>query len=130
MTKRPSEADRNLKEFYSRHGAEGFLQLFLTNYLFELVQYFLHSEMKGEDDTSITYYINYRGRLYRSKDIDEFEADLKKECGRRAQAIVRRLKEMKIAEQIMREPLMHPKVTELVVQQLETILKEIVEGQE
>lgn len=130
MASQPSEADRNFREFFDRHGKEGFLQLFLTNYLFELVQYFLHSELKGKDDTSITYYINFRGRLYRPEEIDQFEADLKEECRRRAQTVVKQLKELGIAEQIARDPLMHPKVSELVVQQLENILKEVVEGQE
>lgn len=129
MARRSSEADRNLREFFERHGEEGFLKLFLGNYLFELVQYFLHSELKGNDDTSITYYVNYRGRLYGKEDMDQFEADLKEECSRRAEAVVQQLKEMGIVERIAREPLIHPEVTELVVQQLETILREVMEDQ-
>lgn len=123
-----SEADRNLRDFFNRHGEEGFLQLFLANYLFELVQYFLHSELKGEDDLSRLYYVNFRGELYKPEDMDRFETDLMKECGRSARTVVRQLKELNIMDRIAREPLSDPRVAKLVARQFERMLRQVVRG--
>lgn len=44
MTTSKADAERNLKEFLDKYGREGFLRLLLTNYLFELAMYYLHTD--------------------------------------------------------------------------------------
>lgn len=126
MESQLSKADRNFKEFLDRFGNEGLLQLFITNYLYELVQYFLHSRSDGEIDTSIEYYLNFKGIRYKAEEIDQFEAELWKDCGERAKKVVLQLKKLDLIKKIAHEPLSHPETADIVINELERVLKEFV----
>lgn len=122
----PKDAENNLKEFIDHHGVEGFLTLFFTNYLNELVLHFLHSKGKGDSDTSRLYYA-YRDKTYTPKEIERFEDDIKLECSKRAKAIVGSLKKANLLEKLTDKPLEDPKVMELLHENLESILKDVSE---
>ena len=79
-------SEDKLEEFLNKYGPEGFLQLFFTNYLYELVQHFLHSKGKGDNDTSSLYYL-YQEREISAEKIEQFEKQLKKACSKRAKII-------------------------------------------
>lgn len=119
------EDNKNLVEFFEEHGEEGFLDLFLTNYLFELVQYFLHSRSNGKDDTSIAYYFDFEGKKFSQESLDKLEVGIRRECSRKAKEIVQKLKELSILEKIVNKPLDSPEVADLVKQNLEEILKSV-----
>lgn len=44
------EADKNLQDFLEKHGSEGFLKLFFTNYLVNLVSYYIQTRGKTKDE--------------------------------------------------------------------------------
>lgn len=121
-----NEAENKLREFIDRYGIEGFLTLFFTNYLYELVLHFLHSKGKGESDTSRLYY-TYQGKVYTPEEIEKFEKELKYECSKRARTIVNSLKELGLLKKLTDKPLEDPEVTKLLEENLESILREISE---
>ena len=56
------QAEQNIKEFLEKYGKEGFLELFFTNYLYELSEYYLHSKGKKGEDAGLLFYVDFRGR--------------------------------------------------------------------
>lgn len=129
MTKKLNNVDENVKEFFARYGEEGFLQLFLTNYLYELLQYFLHSKMSGEDDLSLLYYLPYEKKTYSLEETKEFENKLRKECKNSAKKIVKELAKLNLIAKIGRSPLKHPKVAKLLAEEFESILSQLDGGE-
>lgn len=113
-----TDAESNIQHFIKTHGREGFLELFLTNYLFELVMYYLHSEKNPSaqirEDTSYTFYVGAREQAYSSEQIEEFKRDLRAECRKKARLIVERLKEMKLLERLSKDVMAEPEVAKLV----------------
>jgi hypothetical protein len=85
-------SDKNFRAFIAEYGEEGFLRLFLTNYLFELVTYYLHSQDQGEDDPGYLMHVDHKGDLRSAEEIDKFNQTLRKECADRADRIVEVLK--------------------------------------
>lgn len=120
-------AENNIKEFLDKHGREGFLQLFLTNYLFELIMFYLHSEKNPSaqirEDTSYVFYGGGRERAYSSEQIEEFKRDLRAECKKKAEGIVEKLKEMKILGRLTDDVMKEPEVTKLVQKAFKSIIK-------
>jgi hypothetical protein len=122
------DPSKNTQEFIKKYGKEGFLELFLTNYFFELIQYFLHSELRVKEDLKTAYYSNFKGVPYKKKDIEEFEKKIKEECNLRAKLVVRQLKSNNLLEKIAKEPNQHPEVDKEVTKSLKEILKTISSG--
>jgi hypothetical protein len=125
VTKKLNNVDENVKEFFARYGEEGFLQLFLTNYLYELIQYFLHSKMSGEDDLSLLYYVPYQNKIYSLEENEDFENKLRKECQNSAKKIVKELTKSNTITKIGRYPLEHPEVAKLLADEFESILSQL-----
>jgi len=125
MTKKLNKVDENVKEFLNRYGKEGFLQLFLTNYLYELIQYFLHSKMRGEDDLSLSYYTTHQKKLYSSEEIKSFEDKLRKECNIGAKRVVEELKRTNLIDKIDSFPPKNPKVARIISDEFEHIMSQV-----
>lgn len=120
-------AESNIQEFLEKHGREGFLELFLTNYLFELVMYYLHSEKNPSaqirEDTSYTFYVGGRERAYSPEQIEKFKQNLRAECRKKAKVIVERLKKMKLLERLPKDIMAEPEVAKLVQNAFRSITK-------
>lgn len=121
----PTNADKNLKEFLEKYGEEGFLKLFITNYLFELVNYFLHSKGEDKNDPSYLMHVNYKGVPYGPQEIDKFNAAIKQECSKRANLIVEELKKTGSLKKFMSEPTADPEVASLLEKAFQSIVKEL-----
>jgi len=105
------QAKDNLDQFFGKYGKEGFLQLFLTNYLQELVLLYLHSKPRAEsDDTSSLLYADSTGKPYSTTQVDAFKTRLRKECGRRAAAIVKIAKDSGLLERLSEDPTSNPHI--------------------
>ena len=119
------DAEQNLKQFLAKYGREGFLKLFLTNYLFEMLLFYLHSKPRKErDDTSYSLYVNPKGQTYSNEQIDSFKSRLRKECANRAESIVKTSKELGLLERLGEDPTKDPEISELLQQAFDSIIKE------
>ena len=127
MVTNKARAESNLREFLEKHGREGFLKLLLTNYLFELAMYYLHSEKNPSaqvmEDTSYRFFVDGRERVYPPEQIDRFKRDLRAECGKKAALVVETLRKMELVERLSEEVLAEPEVAELVQKAFESITK-------
>lgn len=120
------DVEHNLKEFLQKYGREGFIKLFLTNYLQELVLLYLHSRPRKEsDDTSSLIYVNFRGRNYTSAQIDDFKKRLRQECATRAEQIVGRIRNSGLLERLSEDPSKDPQVSQELEAAFRSIIKEI-----
>lgn len=127
MVTNKSSAESNLREFFEKHGREGFLKLLLTNYLFELAMYYLHSEKNPaaqvSEDTSYRFYVDGRERVYPPEQIERFKRDLRAECKKKATLVVETLRKMGLIERLSEDVMAEPKVSELVQKAFESITK-------
>jgi len=118
MTITKADAERNLQEFLQAHGKEGFLSLLLTNYLFELAMYYLHSEKNPaaqvREDTGYRFYVDGQDRVYRPEQIEQFKHDLRAECEKKVLLIIEKLKQMELLDKISEDLMADPKLVELV----------------
>lgn len=122
----PDDAQRNLNQFIEKYGREGFLKLFLANYLQELVLLNIHSRpRKGNDDTSALFYLNYRGESYTASQVENFKKRLRKECASRAEEIVRAAKESGLLDKLTEDPSQTPGISEQLEAAFRSIIKEI-----
>jgi len=120
-----SDADKNMKEFIEKYGEEGFLKLFITNYLFELVNYFLNTTAKDEKDPSYLMHVNYKGIPYTHEEIDKFNSAIKQECAKLATIIVDKLKTMDALKNFVIEPTPDPRILPLLEEAFQSIVKEL-----
>jgi hypothetical protein len=122
-----TSAEANIGDFLEKHGKAGFLKLLLTNYLFELVMYYLHSEKNPgggiKEDTSYRFYVNGRERVYTPVQIERFKRDLRLECSRKADLIVRELENGRLIDKLTEDFIRNPEVAQLVDQALESVMR-------
>lgn len=125
MASEKRKMEKNITEFLERHGQEGFLKLFLTNYLYDLVMYYLHSSGRDrEEDTSYHFYFGADDRVYSAEEIDRLREAVRKECSRRASLIVSEMKRRKILDKAIRSPKqMSPELFKLVQDALKGMLR-------
>jgi len=124
MTTTKADAEKNLREFLDRHGKDGFLRLLLTNYLFELAMYYLHSEKNPpavKEDTSYRFYVDGKERVYKPEAIERFKLDLRKECEKKALLIIENLKKKQLIEKLDTDFMADPKVAELIREAFESL---------
>lgn len=125
MTTSKADAERNLKEFLDKHGREGFLRLLLTNYLFELAMYYLHTDKNPaaqvREDTGYRFYVGGKERVYKPNEIERFKQDLRIECEKKALLIIENLKKMEILEKLHEDFMADPKVAKLVQEAFESM---------
>lgn len=124
MTMTRAGAENNLKEFLDRHGKDGFLRLLLTNYLFELAMYYLHSEKNPpavREDTGYRFYVDGRKRVYKPEAIERFKQDLRRECEKKALLIIDNLKKTDALDKLDTNFIADPKVAKLVQEAFESL---------
>jgi hypothetical protein len=119
-TERPSTQTRELSDKYS---AEGFLQSFMANYLFEISQFVLHSQFS--EKSTMEYYTDFQGRLVDSEGLDRFEMGLRAECENKARTLIGQLRETGLVDQLTRAELSNPQVAQQLVKRMEGILGRI-----
>ena len=120
-------AERNLDQFTEKYGQEGFLKLFLTNYLFELVLLYLQSKPRKRDvdDTSYLFYVNFQGESYSTEQMDSFKTRLRKECAVRADSILKADKEFESLKYLVKDPTKNPEIYEYLGRAFDSLIKEI-----
>jgi hypothetical protein len=127
MTTSKADAEKNLNEFFRAHGREGFLRLLLTNYLFELVMYYLHTgknpAFQVREDTSYRFYVDGKDRVYNSDEIERFRNDLRTECEKKGILIIQTLEEMKLLNILDEDFIAHPQVAKLVQEAFESLTR-------
>jgi len=127
MTTSKADAEKNLREFLDAHGKEGFLRLLLTNYLFELAMYYLHTEKNPaaqvKEDTGYRFYVDGRDRVYKPEEIERFKRDLRTECVKKANLIIQTLKEKELLEKLDQDFMADPQVAKLVQDAFESLTK-------
>lgn len=120
-----TDAEAKLQQFLSKHGREGFLKLLLTNYLFELAMYYLHSEKNPaaqiREDTGYRFYVDSQEKVYPPEEIERFKNDLRAECKKKAAVIVANLRKMEILDKLGEDITQNPAVVELVQKAFESI---------
>ena len=130
MTKNQQSIDENFKRFLEKFGKDGFVQLFFTNYLYELLLYYLHSKGQGEKDTSYSFYYNYsQKRIYTPEEIDEFKSNLRKECSKKAESIINELKALNLTFDFT-DPSENSNVAEIIGSAVKKILTQIEEDRD
>ena len=71
-----SEAEKKIIDFIKKYGYDGYFELFISNYLYELIQYILHSESKGKNNLINFYYSDGEGNIRSSEEVKLFETIL------------------------------------------------------
>jgi hypothetical protein len=88
------QAEKNISAFIEKYGEKGFLELYFTNYLFELLMAYIRSHSDKIDyDSGYQYHFGKGGRLVSPMQEKQFRHDLKKECAKKGKAIVSQLEE-------------------------------------
>lgn len=126
MTVTKADAEKNIRKFLEKHGREGFLRLLLTNYLFELVMYYLHTERNKpvvQEETGYEFYVDGRGRAYAPEQIEQFKKDLRAECARKAESVVAAIKGKELLEKLDQDILSDPEVSKLIQEAFATITR-------
>jgi hypothetical protein len=120
-----ADAEAKVQQFLDKRGRDGFFILFLTNYLFELAMYYLHSEKNPayqiREDTSYRFYVDSQERVYSPEETKRFKHDLLKECQKKASLIVDNLKKLGVFDRLSENIIEDPKVNELVQKAFEGI---------
>ena len=100
------DAEDNLQKFLEKHGTDGFLKLFYTNYLFDLITYYIQTKGKTkEDDPSYLYHFNTKGKPFSPEEIDNFNEKLQKTCSEYATKIIDSLKTQTNLDELVTKPL-------------------------
>jgi len=116
------EADQNLVQFIEKSGKEGYVHLFTTNYLYELIQYYLHSRGTGEQNTSLFfYYSQSQKRTFSPDEIKKFKENLRLECSKRAKQIVDNLQQSNFSFELI-DPTLNPRVGEMLTESIKHVL--------
>lgn len=87
------KAEENIKEFMKKHGPKGFLILYFSKYLFNLLKFQLKSKFANIDPEKDPAYIFYtkNGKITKLSDIERYENELYEVCKQKAKVIVEEL---------------------------------------
>ena len=100
------DAEKNLENFLEKYGMDGFLKLFYTNYLFDLVTYYIQSQDNvRERNPSYLYHFDIKGNPFPPTKIDNFNRRLKTVCSEHALKIVTSLKDQTNLADLVTNPL-------------------------
>jgi hypothetical protein len=79
----------NIHQFIEKYGQEGFLELYFTNLIYEMVKDNIRSKTKKiENSPGMQYYFDKNGDVEKSSKLKEFDEKLKIECNKKAKQIV------------------------------------------
>ena len=99
-------AEENLQNFLENCGIEGFLKLFYTNYLFDLITYYIQTKASvKENNPSYLYHFNSKGNPFSSTQVDDFNKRLKIVCSKHAQKITTSLQSQTNLVDLVTKPL-------------------------
>jgi len=117
------EADKNLQDFLEKHGSEGFLKLFFTNYLVDLVNYYIQTRGKNkDDDPSYLFHFDISGKPHSQEKNEKFRLGLHKVCSEYSNTIVDALKQSYNLEELASKPV-DPETRVLLDNAFEKIIK-------
>jgi hypothetical protein len=86
------DASQKVASFMAKYGEKGFLTLYLSNYLFELVISYVRSQSEAESkDSAYQFHLNKNDRPRSVKQDEEFRQALRIECDKKASKIVANL---------------------------------------
>lgn len=118
-----SDAEKNIKGFVEKYGTEGFMRVFLSNYLFELILYQLRSEDTTQSYNSALKF-HMKGKDIASlKDTEAYQDEIKKICAKKAGYIIERLKKEGIVESWEKIQFNDPRISEIIQDSLKEIFK-------
>jgi hypothetical protein len=94
-------AESNITKFFEKYGTEGFLRLYFTNYLFELVMHFLRTEDPDDIRYDSSYHYHFlKDAVVTPEKEEEFRKNIRKECAKKADEIVKYLRKRKLVDKI------------------------------
>ena len=100
------DAEENLQNFLEKHGTDGFLKLFYTHYLFDLVTYYIQTNTNQQgDNPSYLYHFDIKGNPFSTKQIDNFNKKLQTVCSEHALKIIDSLKTQTDFNDLVAKPL-------------------------
>jgi hypothetical protein len=121
-----NDAEKNIKEFLEKKGKEGYVRLFLSNFLFEFMMYWLRSEDDENSLYNTAFKFHLKGKNIASlKDTEDYQKKIKEVCKIKADKIVDKLKNEKIIEEIDSFSLDDPKINTLIQTVIEEVFEEV-----
>lgn len=88
---------KNINEFIEKYGQEGFLELYFTNLLYEMVKDNIRSKTeKVKDSPGLQYYFDKNGNFEKSSRLKEFNEKLRIECNKKSKQIVELIEKKKL----------------------------------
>ena len=119
------DASQKVATFMSKYGEKGFLTLYFSNYLFELVMSYVRSESDAKSkDSAYQFHLNKNDRPRSVKQDEEFRQALRAECDKKASKIVAILEKRGLLPRFSEDI---DRVATETREQLDTALKEIFE---
>jgi len=88
---------KNISDFIEKYGQEGFLELYFTNLLYEMVKDNIRSKTeKVKDSPGLQYYFDKNGNFEKSSRLKEFNEKLRIECNKKSKQIVELIEKKKL----------------------------------
>ena len=119
-------AEENIKQFIEKHGQKGFLELILSNYLFELIMFYLHTDKsdraKQDEAASYRFYVNNEEKTFTFEQIDDFKEELKEECNRKAKEMSLLIIEKNTLQKIDESLLLNDEIINMMEESMNEIL--------
>jgi hypothetical protein len=127
MSADENTAAKNIIDFMLKFGNQGFTKLLITNYLYELVLYHLQlqSSNKEADSRLFFYYNPSKRKNYTPKELDKFRNNLRLECSKRAEIIVKELQKAKALDLLEKDPSTDQKFSLLIEQIVKGVLADM-----
>jgi len=87
------EIQKNINDFINKYGQEGFLELYFTNLLYEMVKDNIRSKTdKVKNSPGLQYYFDKNGNFESTSKLKQFDIKLKNECSKKSKIIVELIK--------------------------------------
>jgi len=114
---------KNLHDFLEKYGKEGFLKLYFTNLLFEMVKDEIHTRSDSvKNSPGLQYYFNKEGNYENASKLEEFNKRLKNECMKKSELIVSLVEKKNM---ISKFGVDLNKITEVLSNEIEKQMKDI-----
>lgn len=118
-----SNVERNIKGFFGKYGKEGYIELFLTNYLYEFTMYWLRSEDKRDSYNSALKFHLKGEDIASLKETQDYQVKIKASCSKKAKQIVSKLKVEGLIEKWETIPLEDPKLNKLLQSAIDEVFE-------
>lgn len=119
------DASQKVASFMAKYGEKGFLTLYFSNYLFELVMSYVRSESDAKSkDSAYQFHLNKNDRPKSVKQDEEFRQALRIECDKKASKIVANLEKRGLLAKFSEDI---DQVTTETREEVDAALKEIFE---